>query len=63
MFLVFNKEKVCAYIVSVVTVCFLFFISNVSPDKTVQTSSNTNLINGNNSINTNITNNIVNRGD
>lgn len=28
MFLVLNKEKISAYIVSVLTVCFLFFIAS-----------------------------------
>ena len=40
MFLVFNKEKVYAYIVSVVTVCFLFFIAGITTPKTVETSGN-----------------------
>ena len=39
MFLVFNKEKIYAYIVSVVTVCFLFFIAGNSQTKTVETST------------------------
>lgn len=42
MFLVFNKEKICAYIVSILTVFFLFFIASNSTDNTVQTSSNIN---------------------
>ncbi len=40
MFLVLNKEKICAYVVSVLTVCFLFFIAKVNTDKVVETSSN-----------------------
>lgn len=55
MFLVFNKEKVYAYIVSVITVCCLFFIAGLTTPKTVETSGNT--INQNNNI-LNITNNV-----
>lgn len=43
MFLVINKEKICAYIVSIVTVVMLFCMSGTSEeinDKTVETSSN-----------------------
>ena len=42
MFLVINKEKICAYIVSVLTVCFLFIIAsnNNFNEKKVETSSN-----------------------
>ena len=43
MFLVINKEKICAYIVSIVTVVMLFCMSGTSGeinDKTVETSSN-----------------------
>lgn len=42
MFLVFNKEKLYAYIVSVLTVCCLFFIASNTTEKVVETSSNTN---------------------
>lgn len=63
MFLVFNKEKVYAYIVSVITVCCLFFIAGITMPKTVETSGNTinennnslNNINNTNSINVNNT--------
>ena len=41
MFFVFNKEKVCAYIISVVTVCCLFFIANEATNNTIETSINT----------------------
>lgn len=41
MFLVFNKEKVCAYIVSVVTVCFLFFLASGTTKDAIETSTNT----------------------
>lgn len=41
MFLVFNKEKICAYLVSVITVCALFFIASTTTNKTIETSSNT----------------------
>lgn len=42
MFLVFNKQKIYAYLVSVITVIFLFCIaSNIMEDnKTIETSSN-----------------------
>ena len=56
MFLVFNKEKICAYIVSVLTVCFLFFIASTT-ENVVETSSNTqevNVIESNNTIQNNI---------
>lgn len=39
MFFVLNREKICAYIVSVLTVCFLFFIAGITED-TKETSSN-----------------------
>lgn len=41
MFFVLNKEKIYAYIVSVLTVCLLFFIASSSTEKVVETSSNT----------------------
>ena len=57
MFLVINKEKICAYIVSVLTVCFLFIIAsnNNFNEKKVETSSNTYSLNAKeeNSTNTN----------
>ncbi|MBO4293177.1 MAG: hypothetical protein J5881_02165 [Clostridia bacterium] len=28
MFLVLNREKISAYVISILTVCFLFFIAN-----------------------------------
>lgn len=45
MFLVFNKEKIYAYIVSILTVCLLFFtastINGSSKETVAETSSNT----------------------
>lgn len=40
MFFVFNKEKILAYVVSVLTVCLLFFIASSSTEKVTETSSN-----------------------
>lgn len=43
MFLVFNKEKIYAYIVSILTVCLLFFTAstmNKTEEKTEEASSN-----------------------
>ena len=42
MFLVFNKEKIFAYMVSVVTVIFLFFLANsmYGNKESISTSSN-----------------------
>lgn len=43
MFLVFNKEKIYAYIVSILTVCLLFFTAgafNKNAENTQETSSN-----------------------
>ena len=42
MFLVFNKEKIYAYAVSIITVILLFGVANVlmNTEKTVTTSSN-----------------------
>lgn len=40
MFLVFNKQKIYAYIVSIVTVVLLFFIANNLNQGTIQASSN-----------------------
>lgn len=60
MFLVINKEKVYAYIVSVFTIVTLFVMSgilNSNFDKTEQTSSNIELNNtGNATINVDINN-------
>ena len=39
MFLVFNKEKIQTYIVSVLTVAVLITIANVRKVETIQTSS------------------------
>ena len=42
MFLVLNKEKICAYLVSAVTVIMLFFVANMmttNNTNTVETSS------------------------
>ena len=44
MFLVFNKQKICTYLVSVITIVFLLFIaSNITTNQedTIQTSSST----------------------
>lgn len=59
MFLVFNKEKICAYIVSILTVFFLFFIANNSKDNTVQTSSNIRNNQNINNSNINVTTNLI----
>lgn len=56
MFLVFNKEKIYAYLISVLTVCFLFFLASIDKE-TVETSSNLNNIIQNNEIKNNIVNN------
>lgn len=56
MFLVFNKEKICAYFVSVLTVCILFFIASTT-EKSIETSTNTEIVNNieeNNTIQNNI---------
>lgn len=58
MFLVFNREKIYAYLISVLTVCFLFFLAN-SVNDTVETSSNLT----NNIQNDVIENNITNNGN
>ncbi|MBR0350546.1 MAG: hypothetical protein IJH76_01765 [Clostridia bacterium] len=39
MFLVFNKEKIYAYLVSILTVCLLFFIASTNTPKDVQTGT------------------------
>ncbi len=44
MFLVFNKEKIYAYVISVLTVVLLFFIANTSTEDVEETSSNTSKI-------------------
>lgn len=44
MFLVFNKDKIQTYIVSVLTVAVLIVIANVGNIKTIQTSANTKLL-------------------
>lgn len=41
MFLVFNKEKIYTYIISVLTVCVLLFIAS-NNNNTVETSSKVN---------------------
>lgn len=44
MFLVFSKEKIYTYIVSILTVVLLFFVANtmnINKNNTVETSSNT----------------------
>ncbi len=55
MFLVFNKEKISAYIVSILTVCFLFFIANTIPAKDNSTPTSTNIEKINNMQNMNNT--------
>ena len=73
MFLVINKEKISAYIVSILTVCFLFFIANnttkndidkaepasVKVETTTETDNETDNLNNND---TNV-NNAVNSGN
>lgn len=56
MFLVFNKEKIYAYLISVLTVCFLLFLASTGKD-TVETSSNLSKNIQNNVIQNNIANN------
>ena len=59
MFFVLNKEKLYAYIVSVVTVCLLFFIASTTSQNTLETSTNTVQNNMNNTTNTINVNNTV----
>ena len=43
MFLVFNKEKIYTYLVSILTVVLLFYVAsniNLVPGKTIETSAN-----------------------
>ena len=43
MLFVINKEKLCAYIVSILTVVILFCVTNIikdNPDDSIPTSSN-----------------------
>ena len=40
MFLVLNKEKIYAYLVSILTVCLLFFIASTNTQKDIETSTN-----------------------
>lgn len=45
MFLVFRKDKICAYLVSILTVVLLFYVAsniNFMPGDTIETSSNSN---------------------
>ena len=60
MFLVFNKEKIYAYIVSIVTVIMLFCVAGIvnKDNNTVETSSN--ISNTNNARANNTVNNVVN---
>ena len=44
MFLVFNKEKIQTYIVSILTVAVLIGIANIDTMKTIETSSTTKLL-------------------
>lgn len=39
MFLVFNKEKIYAFLVSILTVCLLFFIASTNKEKEIETSA------------------------
>lgn len=44
MFLVFNKEKIQTYLVSILTVAVLVGIANIETIKTVETSTNSKLL-------------------
>lgn len=44
MFLVFNKEKIQTYIVSVLTVAVLITLATIGNIKTIQTSATTKLL-------------------
>ena len=44
MFLVFNKEKIQTYIVSVLTVAILIVVASVGNIKTISTSATTKLL-------------------
>lgn len=44
MFLVFNKDKIQTYIVSVLTVAVLIVVANIGNIKTIQTSAQTKLL-------------------
>ena len=44
MFLVFRKDKIYAYLVSILTIILLFFVANstrIEENKTIVTSANT----------------------
>ena len=60
MLFVLNKEKICAYVVSVLTVVILFCVTNMikdKPDNTISTS--TNAVNNTISNTSNSTNNTI----
>ena len=42
MFLVFNKQKICTYLITIMTVILLFFIAQgtIIPQDSIDTSSN-----------------------
>lgn len=67
MFLVLNKEKISAYIVSILTVCFLFFIANNvrndNKENTQMTSIEVKNEDGNNTNSTINVNNAENKGN
>ncbi len=63
MFLVFNKEKISAYIVSILTVCCLFFIASNVPSKEKSTQTSVNFQNENNTNNSLNVNNAENKGN
>ncbi len=41
MFLVLNKEKISAYVVSILTVCFLFFIASNTTKNNIENTETT----------------------
>ena len=60
MFIVFNKSKISAYLISVGTVAFLFVMGFfISSGNTVQTAANEEKIGGNVFENENIETNII----
>ena len=63
MFIVFNKEKITAYIVSILTVCFLFFVANSVPEKEKAEPTSVNIQKDNSTINNKNMNNTVLHGN
>ena len=59
MFLVLNKEKIAAYVVSILTVCCLFFIASDLPEKENTKATSTNVQEEKNTNNTQNMNNTV----